>query len=134
MSVVRTPYSRTHILVGAECMSFCLGLFLHVCYFLFVHLCVTEQMSRSSVSSNLGFSEGGLVHSSHVSPLYYSIDNISLSSLSLYTPEYSAFVLFFLSSFYRLFSRLASITICTKISLRNQNRLSIILITVAQLK
>lgn len=52
----------------------CLAVFVCVC------VCVTWWMSRSSVRSNLCVSEGGLVHSSHVSLLtYYSIDNISLS-------------------------------------------------------
>lgn len=96
-----------------------------VCLAVFVCVCVTWWMSRSSVRSNLCVSEGGLVHSSHVSLLtYYSIDNISLS---LCSPEYSVFVLLlFSSSFYKLFSRPSSVIICSQISLRNQ-RLSIIL-------
>lgn len=54
--------------------------FVFVWLYLCVCVCVTWWMSRSSVRSNLCVSEGGLVHSSHVSLLtYYSIDNISLS-------------------------------------------------------
>lgn len=99
--------------------------FVFVWLYLCVCVCVTWWMSRSSVRSNLCVSEGGLVHSSHVSLLtYYSIDNISLS---LCSPEYSVFVLLlFSSSFYKLFSRPSSVIICSQISLRNQ-RLSIIL-------
>lgn len=78
---------------------------LTVCLAVFVSVC-GWWMSRSSVCSNLSVSEGGLVHSSHVSLLtYYSIDNISLSLQPRILRLCSPFLIYFLQAVLSSFLR-----------------------------